>query len=153
VLHGRGEVAEAGDALEAGHRLRGADGRANRPVRLVERRHGERDIECVRAPRAGEREQGLGLRDFLLEPLERGRSDTALLRRVRNGRPAGERVGDGELGARLARDPLVGVQAGERTTRSDVDEARRAREFRTRVGKVELLRNRKPPGVEEVGTE
>ena len=39
-----------------------------------------------------------------------------------------ERGRDGELGARAHRDPLVGVEAGERAARADVDEARAARE-------------------------
>ncbi len=70
-----------------------------------------------------------------------------------NGPLAGESVGDRELGARLARDPLIGVEARERPAGPDIDEARRALELRASIGEVELLRNRRAPVLEEVGTE
>ena len=66
---------------------------------------------------------------------------------------ARERVGDRKLTARLARDPLVGIQAGERTARADVPEARRGIELRARIGEVELLNDARSPTVEEVGAE
>ena len=124
-----------------------ADRRADRAVRLVERRHGERELERVVAAHAGER------RAPASTPRLRRRAALRALPRRRRRRSrawpmlalAGERVRDRELGARLARDPLVGVQAGERAARADVDEARRAVELRARVGEVELLRNGRAP--------
>src|SRR3546814_5598611 len=58
-------------------------------------------------------------------------------------------VRDRQLAAGAARDPLVGVQAGERTARSDVDEARRVRQLRARVGKRQLVGDRRAPS--EIG--
>ena len=80
----------------------------------------------VRAVAAGEDEARLRRRELLREALDLAGVGAARLRGRGDGHRARERGGDAARRARLARDPLVGVQAGERAARADVQEARRA---------------------------
>ncbi len=141
------------DSVERRDRFGRLDRRADGAVRGVDRRHRERDVERVGACRAGQRERVLRRRELVGESLQRRGVDTAIGRRLLNACLLGERVGDRQLAARLAGDPLVGVEPGQRTARADVPEARRAGELRARLGEVELLRNVGAPRLEEVGAE
>src|SRR5262249_2646011 len=111
------------------------------------------DVQRVVASHARKGEYGFACSELGDDTLQRGGVCTAVRRRLLYAALACERVRDRELAARLARDPFVGVQTGERATWADVDEPRRAIELRACVGEVELLRDAGAPVVEEVGAE
>ena len=142
----RGEhVRLASHAVEAGHRF----GRAH----AAERGRSCRELETVLAPPTSEHQRGLRGGEFLREPLQRRGRDTACLRGGVRVSAALEETRDRQLAARLARDPLVGVQTRERAPGTHIDEARCAGQLRACVRKVELLGNRRAPPIEEVGAE
>ena len=143
----------AGEAVEARDRLRRQHGGAHVAELLVERVHREREVRRVSTVPAGHDQARLRLGDLLLQLLDLRDRHPARLRGGRGRHRAGQRLRDRDAGARLAGEPLVGVEAGERAARADVPEARRAVELGARVGEVELLRDRRAPLVEEVRVE
>jgi hypothetical protein len=124
-----------------------------RTRRLVDLSHGECDVERTLAGHAREHERRLRVRELRDETLNRRRRYAAGLGRVIDASLAVQRIRNRQLAAWRAREPLIGVQAGERSARSDVDESRRAGELRARVGEVELLRNTCAPALEKIRAE
>src|SRR5205823_1301543 len=49
-----------------------------------------------------------------------------------------------------ARNPLIGVEPSQRSTRPDINEARRTGDLRAGFRKIELMRNARSPTVEEI---
>src|SRR5262249_41209048 len=125
----------------------------DRTGRLIDRSDRERDVERVVATDAREHERGLGRGELGCDALQLRRIDAGVGSRLLHAALSGQRVGDGQLAARLARDPLVGIEAGERTTRANVDEARSAIELGPSVGEVELLWDAGAPALEEVSAD
>ena len=151
ALDGVAQVVRRADAIEGGERFRRLDRDADVPGGHVERVHGERDIERIRGASRPTARDSASWRDLPGETLEHG-----LVHATRGGGAAAtsplprERVDDRELAARLAGDPLVGVEASERAPRPNVDEPRGIGELRARVSERELLRDGGAPHLEEV---
>ena len=143
-----GELGVGRDPLEARDRLRAEHRAPDVAELLVERVHREAELHAATGeqkarPRCERRRQRL----------QRCGRHIRGLRSLGDGARASKRVRDRELGAGLARDPLVRVHPRERAPRTDVDHARRVGALRARIGERQLLRNVRAPRLEEIGAE
>ncbi len=142
---------------------------------LVQDRHGEvrrRRVPVVRAHAGPEREAGAGRAEAVGELLDRLHAHARGVRRHRRAVGLQEiRVGAGRVGARDRRgdaqrdrafrarpdrNPLVGVEAGEREARPEVDEAAllaRLVVHRAHLREAAVVRDRRGPRLDEVVAE
>ncbi len=145
--------------LERRDRLGRLDRLADVAGRLVDRVHRAREIQRMNAASTREHEAGLRVREDRRQPLQHRHIHAARRRGLRH-RHAGRvskapqhRVGNDGAGSHLGGNPLIGIEAGQRTSRTDVDQPRRIAELRSRVRPAELLRHARAPAVEEVRAE
>ena len=154
--HALGELAHLSvtrDALEREIALGGEDRLPDVPTRLVQLGDGRSELPCVGTVATREDRTRARTADLRGETFDELHADTGGFGSGCHGPAPEQCIDDRDLGARPRRDPLVGVQAGERTARTHIDEARRALDLAARGGEGELLRDRQSPPVEEVGTE